>query len=130
MDVLVMLEDRPEHSTVLAHVNSVPVPAQFRAPLRGRGHALRKMPRLSRWPSPWRLRSKAHREPQERLDTDPTTWPCGRSAARWETPRGEMSRRDISSRADLAIPFAVLQDTASSCSRNAAQPFADWSPGW
>jgi hypothetical protein len=26
MDVLVMLEDRPEHSTVLAHVNSVPAP--------------------------------------------------------------------------------------------------------
>ena len=26
MDVLVMLEDRPEHSTVLAHVNSVPSP--------------------------------------------------------------------------------------------------------
>ena len=26
MDVLVMLEENPEHSTVLAHVNSVPAP--------------------------------------------------------------------------------------------------------
>ena len=34
MDVLVMLEDRPEHSTVLAHVNSVPSPLNSERPSR------------------------------------------------------------------------------------------------
>ena len=32
MDILVMLEDNPEHSTVLAHVNSVPAPLNYAPP--------------------------------------------------------------------------------------------------
>ena len=34
MDVLVMLEEHPEHSPVLAHVNSVPTPLQSERPSR------------------------------------------------------------------------------------------------
>jgi hypothetical protein len=34
MDVLVMLEETPEHSAVLAHVNSVPSPLNFERPPR------------------------------------------------------------------------------------------------
>ena len=34
MDILVMLEDNPEHSTVLAHVNSVPAPLNSERPPR------------------------------------------------------------------------------------------------
>ena len=34
MDILVMLEDNPEHSTMLAHVNSVPAPLNSERPPR------------------------------------------------------------------------------------------------
>ena len=34
MDILVMLEDNPEHSTMLAHVNSVPAPLNSERPSR------------------------------------------------------------------------------------------------
>ncbi|MEO6446042.1 MAG: hypothetical protein ABIZ91_10875, partial [Gemmatimonadaceae bacterium] len=68
MDVLVMLEDRPEHSTVLAHVNSVPSPLNSERPSRDvvtlYGETTPESLALA-----LAAAVEAHREPAERSDT-------------------------------------------------------------
>lgn len=110
MDVLVMLEDRPEHSTVLAHVNSVPSPLNSE-------RRSRDVVTLYGVATPESLALalaaavEAHREPRERLDTirHVALWP-ERGAV------GDAAWRDVDTghlvTSDLAIPFAVLQETA------------------
>lgn len=110
MDVLVMLEDRPEHSTVLAHVNSVPSPLNSERPSRDvvtlYGDATPESLALA-----LAAAVEAHREPHERLDTirHVALWP-ERGAV------GDAAWRDVQTghlvTSDLAIPFAVLEDTA------------------
>ena len=111
MDVLVMLEDRPEHSTVLAHVNSVPSPLNSERPSRdvvtlygvatSEGLALALAAAV-----------EAHREPTQRSDTirHVALWPergaVGDAAWRDETTGHLVTH-------DLAIPFDVLEDTAT-----------------
>ncbi len=110
MDILVMLEDRPEHSTVLAHVNSVPSPLNSERPSRDvvtlYGDATPESLALA-----LAAAVEAHREPRERLDTirHVALWP-ERGAV------GDAAWRDLQTghliTSDLAIPFAVLQETA------------------
>jgi hypothetical protein len=110
MDVLVMLEDRPEHSTVLAHVNSVPSPLNSERPSRDvvtlYGDATPESLALA-----LAAAVEAQREPGERLATirHVALWP-ERGAV------GDAAWRDDSTghlvTSDLAIPFATLQETA------------------
>jgi hypothetical protein len=111
MDVLVMLEDRPEHSTVLAHVNSVPSPLNSERPSRDvvtlygvatpDGLALALAAAV-----------EAHREPTDRSETirHVALWPergaVGDAAWRDEDSGSLVTR-------DLMIPYDVLEETAS-----------------
>lgn len=110
MDILVMLEDRPEHSTVLAHVNSVPSPLNSERPSRDvvtlYGDATPESLALA-----LAAAVEVHREPRERLDAirHVALWP-ERGAV------GDAAWRDVRTghlvTSDLAIPFAVLEETA------------------
>lgn len=112
MDVLVMLEDRPEHSTVLAHVNSVPSPLNS-------GRPSRDVVTLYGVATPESLALalaaavEAHREPTERLDTirHVALWPerGGVGDAAW---RDETTGHLVTQ--DLEIPLEVLRATAIS----------------
>ena len=110
MDVLVMLEDRPEHSTVLAHVNSVPSPLNSERPSRDVvtlfGDATPESLALA-----LAAAVESHREPVERLDTirHVALWP-ERGAVGDAAWRDEATGRLVTR--DLTIPFEVLNDTA------------------
>jgi hypothetical protein len=109
MDVLVMLEDRPEHSTVLAHVNSVP------SPLNSERRA-RDVVTLYGDPTPELLALglaaavEARREPTDRSEAirHVALWPERGAVgdAAWRDPSGELVTRDIH------IPASVLDSTA------------------
>lgn len=110
MDVLVMLEDRPEHSTVLAHVNSVPSPLNTE-------RASRDVVTLYGVATPEALALalaaavEAHREPSQGSDRirHVALWPergaVGDAAWRDETTGHLVTH-------DLVIPFDVLQATS------------------
>src|SRR6476469_1564908 len=110
MDILVMLEDNPEHSTMLAHVNSVPAPLNSERPPRD-------VVTLYGVPSPESLALalaaavESRRLPEERLDTirHLGVWPergaVGDSAWR------DMSTGQLLTR-DLDIPLETLVETA------------------
>lgn len=110
MDVLVMLEDRPEHSTVLAHVNSVPSPLNSDRPSRD-------VVTLFGDPTPEGLAMalaaavEARRGPTERSDTirHVALWPergaVGDAAWRDQQTGGLVTR-------DVLIPLDVLEETA------------------
>lgn len=110
MDVLVMLEDRPEHSTVLAHVNSVPSPLNTERRSRDvvtlYGDATPETLALA-----LAAAVEAQREPGERSDTirHVALWP-ERGAVGDAAWRDESTGHLVTS--DLAIPFAVVQQTA------------------
>lgn len=110
MDVLVMLEDRPEHSTVLAHVNSVPSPLNTERRSRDvvtlYGDATPESLALA-----LAAAVEAQREPGERSDTirHVALWP-ERGAVGDAAWRDESTGHLVTS--DLAIPFAVVQQTA------------------
>jgi hypothetical protein len=111
MDILVMLEEDPEHSPVLAHVNSVP------APLNSERRS-RDVVTLYGVPSPESLALalaatvEAHRPPNERSDTirHLGIWPergaIGDAAWR-DVETGQLMTRD------LDIPLEVLLATAN-----------------
>jgi hypothetical protein len=111
MDVLVMLEETSEHSTVLAHVNSVP------SPLNSERRA-RDVVTLYGEATPESLAMalaaamESRREPTERSDTirHLGLWPergaIGDAAWRDEST-GELVTRD------LTIPYDVIRDTAN-----------------
>lgn len=111
MDVLVMVEEQPpEHSSVLAHVNSVPSPLTMERPSRD-------VVTLYGIPSPESLALalaaalESRRSADDRADTvrHVGVWPergaVGDAAWRDETT-GELITRD------LQIPLAVLAETA------------------
>jgi len=110
MDILVMLEDSPEHSTVLAHVNSVPSPLNSERPSRD-------VVTLYGVPTPESLALalaaavEAHRDPDDGANTirHLGLWPergaVGDAAWR-DAETGQLVTRD------LAIPFDVLRVTA------------------
>ncbi|MEP7382724.1 MAG: hypothetical protein ABI910_13630 [Gemmatimonadota bacterium] len=110
MDVLVMLEDRPEHSTVLAHVNSVPSPLNSERPSRDVvtlfGDATPESLALA-----LAAAVEAHREPGERSATirHVALWP-ERGAVGDAAWRDDITGHLVTN--DLAIPFATLQKTA------------------
>jgi hypothetical protein len=101
MDVLVMLEENPEHSTVLAHVNSVPAPLNSERPPRD-------VVTLYGVPSPESLALalaaavESRRLPDESSDT---LRHLGDAAWR------DMSTGQLLTR-DLDIPLETLVDTA------------------
>ncbi len=110
MDVLVMLEDRPEHSTVLAHVNSVPSPLNSERPSRDvvtlYGDPTSELLALALAAS-----VEMRREPAERSDTirHVALWPergaVGDAAWRDQSSGGLVSR-------DVHISLETLEDTA------------------
>jgi hypothetical protein len=111
MDVLVVLEDRPEHSTVLAHVNSVPSPLNSDRPSRD-------VVTLYGDPTPELLAMalaasvETRREPTERSDTirHVALWPergaVGDAAWRDQESGGLVTR-------DVAVPLEALNETAA-----------------
>jgi hypothetical protein len=111
MDVLVMLEDHPEHSPVLAHVNSVPGQLHPKGPPRN-------VVTLYGQPTPESLALalaaavETHRTPDEHSGTvrHLGIWPergaVGDAAWR-DSETGQMVTRD------LAIPFDTLRETAT-----------------
>ena len=111
MDVLVMLEERPEHSTVLAHVNSVPSPLNSERPSRDvvtlYGDATAELLALA-----LAAAVEVRREPTERSETirHVALWPergaVGDAAWRDEKTGGLVTR-------DLHIPSDVLAETAA-----------------
>lgn len=110
MDVLVMVEDRPEHSTVLAHVNSVPSPLNSERPSRD-------VVTLYGDPTPELLALalaaavEARREPTERSEAirHVALWPERGAVgdAAWRGEHGELATRDV------VIPMDVLQVTGA-----------------
>ena len=110
MDILVMLEDRPEHSTVLAHVNSVPSPLNSERPSRDvvtlYGDATPESLALA-----LAAAVEAHREPPDRSVTirHVAVW-LERGAVGDAAWRDEATGHLVSH--DLDIPMAVLNDTA------------------
>jgi hypothetical protein len=111
MDVLVLLEDRPEHSTVLAHVNSVPSPLNSERPARD-VVTLYGVPTSDSLALALAAAVESRREPTERSESirHVALWPergaVGDAAWRDETS-GDLVTRD------LAIPLSVLQETAA-----------------
>ena len=111
MDVLVMLEDRPEHSTVLAHVNSVPSPLNSERPSRDVvtlfGDATPESLALA-----LAAAVEAHREPGERSATirHVALWP-ERGAVGDAAWRDESTGHLVTS--DLTIPFAGLTPSST-----------------
>ncbi len=111
MDVLVMLEENPEHSPVLAHVHSVPAPLASERPPRDvvtlYGAATPEALALA-----LAAAVETHRAPRERSDTmrHLGIWPergaIGDAAWR-DAETGRLMTRD------LAIPYEVLAGTAS-----------------
>ena len=111
MDILVMLEENPEHSPVLAHVNSVPSPLHSERPTRD-------VVTLYGVPSPESLALalaaaiEVHRSPDERSDMirHLGIWPergaIGDAAWR-DVETGQLMTRD------LDIPLEVLLATAN-----------------
>ena len=111
MDILVMLEENPEHSTMLAHVDSVPAPLNSERPPRD-------VVSLYGVPSPESLALalaaavESRRLPEERSDTirHLGVWPergaVGDSAWR------DMSTGQLLTR-DLEIPLETLHSTAT-----------------
>ncbi len=110
MDVLVMLEDRPEHSTVLAHVNSVPSPLNSDRPSRD-VVTLYGDPTIERLALALAAAVEMRRGPTERSDTirHVALWPergaVGDAAWRDQQTGGLVTR-------DVVIPLEVLDDTA------------------
>ena len=111
MDVLVMLEDRPEHSTVLAHVNSVPSPLNSERPSRDvvtlYGDATPESLALA-----LAAAVEAHRDESSKgSDTirHVALWP-ERGAVGDAAWRDESTGHLVTH--DLAIPFDVLEETA------------------
>jgi len=110
MDVLVMLEENPEHSTVLAHVNSVPAPLNSERPPRD-------VVTLYGVPSPESLALalaaavESRRLPDERSDTirHLGVWP--ERGAVGDAAWRDMSTGQLLTR-DLDIPLETLVDTA------------------
>ena len=110
MDVLVMLEEMPEHSAVLARVNSVPSPLNSERPARDvvtlYGDATPESLALA-----LAAAVESRREPAERSDTirHLGLWPergaVGDAAWR-DDETGELVPRDLS------IPLAAIQATA------------------
>jgi hypothetical protein len=110
MDILVMVEENPEHSPVLAHVNSVPAPLHSERPPRD-------VVTLYGSPSPESLALalaaavESHRSPDERSDIirHLGLWPergaIGDAAWR-DVETGKLVTRDLS------IPIEVLYETA------------------
>ena len=110
MDVLVMLEENPEHSPVLAHVNSVPQPLQSERPTRD-------VVTLYGVPSPELVALalatavESHRSGDESSDTI-------RHLALWAERGavGDAAWRDLSTgqliTRDLDIPLEILRVTA------------------
>ncbi|MBC7896629.1 MAG: hypothetical protein H7066_14530 [Cytophagaceae bacterium] len=111
MDVLVMLEERPEHSTVLAHVNSVPSPLNSERPSRD-VVTLYGDPTAELLALALAAAVEARREPTERSETirHVALWPergaVGDAAWRDEMTGGLVTR-------DLVIPSDVLSETAA-----------------
>lgn len=111
MDVLVMLEESSERSSVLAHVNSVPSPLNSERPSRDvvtlYGEATPESLALA-----LAAAMESRREPQERADTirHLGLWPergaIGDAAWRDEHT-GELVTRDLS------IPYDVIRDRAN-----------------
>lgn len=111
MDVLVMLEDNPDHSPVLAHVNSVP------SPLASAEHPSRDIVTLYGAPSPESLALalaaavESHRSTEGTLETirHLGVWPergaIGDAAWR-DVGTGQLMTRD------LEIPLEILHSTA------------------
>jgi len=110
MDILVMLEENPDHSPVLAHVNSVP------SPLHSSDRPSRDIVTLYGEPSPESLALalaaavESHRSNGERAGTirHLGVWP-ERGAigdAAWRDSAGELVTRD------LEIPLETLHSTA------------------
>lgn len=111
MDVLVMLEETSEHSTVLAHVNSVPSPLNSERRARDvvtlYGEATPESLALA-----LAAAMECRREPTERLDTirHLGLWPERGAVgdAAWRDERtGELVTRD------LAIPYDIIRVTAN-----------------
>ena len=110
MDILVMLEDNPEHSTVLAHVNSVPAPLNSERPPRD-------VVTLYGVPSPESLALalaaavESRRMPDERSDTirHLGVWP--ERGAIGDAAWRDMSTGQLVTR-DLDIPLETLVNTA------------------
>ena len=110
MDVLVMLEEMPEHSAVLAHVNSVPSPLNSERPARDvvtlYGDATPESLALA-----LAAAVESRRDPAERSDTirHLGLWPergaVGDAAWR-DDETGELVTRD------LAIPIDAIRATA------------------
>lgn len=111
MDVLVLLEDRPERSTVLAHVNSVPSPLNSERPARD-VVTLYGAPTFESLALALAAAVESRREPTVRSETirHVALWPergaVGDAAWRDETT-GDLVTRD------LAIPLKVLRETAN-----------------
>jgi hypothetical protein len=111
MDVLVMLEETPEHSAVLAHVNSVPSPLNSERPARDvvtlYGDATPESLALA-----LAAAVESRREPAERSDTirHLGLWPergaVGDAAWR-DNETGELVTRD------LTIPIDAIRTTAN-----------------
>jgi hypothetical protein len=107
MDILVMLEENPEHSLLLAHVNSVPSPLDSERPPRD-------VVTLYGVPTPESLALalaavvESHRGPAERSDTirHLSVWPergaVGDAAWR-DVTTGQLMTRD------LDIPLSILR---------------------
>ena len=110
MDILVMLEENPEHSPVLAHVNSVPAPLNTERPSRD-VVTLYGAPTAESLALALAAAVESHRSPEERSDAirHLGVWP-ERGAigdAAWRDRRtGQLVTRD------LDIPFDVLSGTA------------------
>ena len=110
MDILVMLEDSPERSSVLAHVNSVPSPLNSERPSRDvvtlYGDATPQSLALA-----LAAAVEARRVPVERSDTIRHLWLWPERGAVGDAAwRDEVSGELVSR--DLAIPFNALEMTA------------------
>ncbi len=135
MDVLVMVEEQPpEHSSVLAHVSSVPSPLTMERPSR-------EVVTLYGIPSPESLALAAalesRRSSDDRVDTvrHVGVWP-ERGAVGDAAWRDEMTGELVTR--DLQIPLAVLAETAQALLAECGQAIrrlvggllmADWPEG-
>ena len=110
MDILVMLEENPEHSPVLAHVNSVPAPLNSERPSRD-------VVTLYGVASPESLALalaaavESHRAPHERSDTIRHLGIWAERGAVGDAAWRDMSTGQLMTR-DLHIPVAILTETS------------------
>ena len=111
MDVLVMLEENPEHSPVLAHVNSVPQPLQSERPTRD-------VVNLYGDPSPELVALalaaavESHRSGDESSDTIRHLALSAERGAVGDAAWRDMSTGQLITR-DLDIPLEILRVTAA-----------------